>query len=59
MLYVVDLQYGRGLSPHLPAKRGILGKRLTVRTLHSLYTEPKNFNFLRISWDIGQWYAQT
>src|SRR5580658_4071811 len=33
--YVVDLQYGRRLSPHLLAKGRILGERLTVRRNHS------------------------
>ena len=42
--YVVDLQYGRGLSPYLPAKGRVLDKRLTVRRDHFLhFRRPSSF----------------
>src|SRR5215475_13487793 len=44
LLYVVDLQYGCRLSPHLPAKSRILDERLTVRRNHFLqFGRPSSF----------------
>src|SRR4030095_4795487 len=50
MSYVVDLQYGRRLGPHLLAQSGILGKRLTVRRNHFLqFGRPSSF--LEFFWE--------